>query len=157
MKILEAGPESSPELNAMIGDFVCGVIWGEPGRIPDFASLGVFDGDQLIAGVLYHNWYPETGVIELTSASISKRWLARPVLNAMFSLPFDRWNCQLCALRVSERNTGMISIAERFGFKSYRIPRLRGRDEAEIIFTLTDEDWRAHPSYRSGSSKGDVL
>lgn len=51
----------------------------------------------------------------------------------------------MVVLRVSERNAGMISIAERFGFTRHRIPRLRGRDEAEIIFTLTDNDWRAHP------------
>jgi len=44
---------------------------------------------------------------------------------------------------VSERNTGMVEIAQRFGFQGTLIPRLRGRTESEWIFTLTDDDWRA--------------
>ncbi len=111
----------------------------------DFTSMGVTEGTKLTAGVVFHNYAPEAGVIELSAASTSKRWLTRPVLKAMFGYPLDEIGCQMAVLRVSERNTGMIEIARRFGFDSYRIPRLRGRGEAEIIFTLTDNDWRAHP------------
>lgn len=106
--------------------------------------MGLVDGETVVAGVVYHNYYPEGGVIELSSASDDKRWLARPVVKAMFGYPFDQLGCQMVILRVSERNTGMVRIAERFGFTAYRIPRLRGRDEAEIIFTLTEETWRTH-------------
>lgn len=96
-----------------------------------------------VAGTLFHNWQPETGVIELTSASTDKRWLTRPVVKAMFGMAFDLIGAQLAALRVSERNTDMVAIAKRFGFDGVLIPRLRGRDEAEWIFTLTDDAWRA--------------
>lgn len=142
MKTVEAGPRSSPGLNAAIGDFVSTEIWGEPGRIEDYCSLGILDGDRLVAGVLYHNHYPDAGVIEMTAASVSKRWLTRPVLKAIFALPFDRFQCQLCVLRVSEHNRSMLRIAKAYGFHEYVIPRLRGRDEAEHILTLTDDDWR---------------
>jgi RimJ/RimL family protein N-acetyltransferase len=142
MKVIEAGPRSSPDLNQAIGDFVSIEIFGKPNQICNFCSMGVLDNDQLIAGVLYHNHYPDAGVIELSAASISKRWLTRPVLKAMFSLPFDRFGCQLCILRVSERNKPMLRIAKAYGFTEYVIPRLRGRDEAEHILTLTDDDWR---------------
>lgn len=142
MIVVEAGPRSSAELNTAIGDFVSNEIWGRPGQIENFCSLGILDGDRLVAGVLYHNHYPDTGVIEMTAASISKRWLTRPVLKAMFSLPFDRFGCQLCVLRVSENNKPMIRMAKAYGFAEYVIPRLRGRDEAEHILTLTDDDWR---------------
>lgn len=64
----------------------------------------------------------------------------------MFGYPFDEIGCQMVVIRVSERNAVMIAIAERFGFSPHRIPHLRGRGEAEIIFTLTDNDWRAHPA-----------
>lgn len=108
----------------------------------NYCSLGVLDDDRLVAGVLYHNHYPDAGVIELTAASISKRWLTRPVLKAIFALPFERFGCQLCVLRVSETNRSMLRIGRAYGFESYAIPRLRGRDEAEHILTLTDDDWR---------------
>lgn len=149
MNIIEAGPRSSPELNSAIGDFVSYEIWGEPGRVENFCSLGVFNSEKLIAGVLYHNHYPDAGVIEMTAAAVSKLWLTRPVLKAMFSLPFDRFGCQLCVLRISETNHNMLRIAQKFGFEAYRIPRLRGRGEDEIICTLTDDRWRGHRIHKA--------
>lgn len=142
MRTVEAGPRSSPGLNTVIGDFVSTEIWGEPGRVENYCALGILDGEKLIAGVLYHNHYPDAGVIEMTAASIDKRWLSRPVLKAMFSLPFDRFGCQLCVLRVSEHNRPMLRIARAYGFNEYIVPRLRGRHENEHILTLTDDTWR---------------
>jgi hypothetical protein len=31
-----------------------------------------------------------------------------------------------------------------YGFERYRIPRLRGRDEAENVFVLTEENWASN-------------
>jgi len=137
-------PNREPALSRAIGDFVSLSIFGKPGLIDRYVAMAVVDSGRVIAGVLYNNWHPENGVIEMHAASMDKRWLTRPVLKAMFSYPFDQMKCQLCALRVSERNKPMVRIAKAYGFKAYLIPRLRGRDEAEFILTLTDDDWRAN-------------
>ncbi|HEV7321589.1 MAG TPA: GNAT family N-acetyltransferase [Ensifer sp.] len=147
MRLLWGG-EGDPAANQVIADFVSAHIPGCSRGFADFTTMGVLDNAALVAGVVYHNYAPEAGVIELSAASTSKRWLTRPVLRAMFGYPFDEIGCQMIVLRVSERNAGMIAIAERFGFSPHRIPRLRGRDEAEILFTLTDNAWRAHPANR---------
>ena len=112
-------------------------------------SIGVIEGERLIGGTVFHNWNPEAGVIEMSSAGTSPRWLGRKMLKAIFGYVFDQIDCQIVVMRVSERNSRMIEIAKRFGFKGYLIPRLRGRDEAEWIFTLTDDQWRQHPLARS--------
>lgn len=112
-------------------------------------SIGVLEGERLIGGTVFHNWNPEAGVIEMSSAGTSPRWLGRKMLKAIFGYVFDQVGCQLVVMRVSERNSRMIEIAERFGFDGHLIPRLRGRDEAEWIFTLTDDQWRQHPLARS--------
>lgn len=105
--------------------------------------------DTLILGAtVLHNWYPETGVIELTSVSENPRWMSRKMINAVFGYAFDILQCQMVVLRVSEINTRMVNIAEGLGFKGYLIPRLRGRDEAEWIFCLTDDDWAVSPYRR---------
>lgn len=135
------GPRSSPLENATIGRFISKLIWGNPDRLSDYCTMAVIENDRLIAGVAYHNWHPESGVIELTSASASKRWLTRNVVNAMFELPFGRLGCQMCVLRVSEKNENMIHIARSFGFDEHFIPRLGGRDRGEFVFTLTDDQW----------------
>nr|WP_244498449.1 GNAT family protein [Aureimonas ureilytica] len=117
-------------------------------------GIGVLDDDgRLVAGVLYHGWEPEAGVIEMSSASLSRRWLTRPVLDAIFRYPFEGIGCQLVALRVSERNTHLHRILRAFGFAEFFIPRLRGRDEGEIIFTLTDDAWRSG-RFQKGATHG---
>lgn len=142
------GGAGNPATNHAIAGFVAARIDGCERGFADFTTLGVTEEGRLVAGVVYHNYSPEAGVVELSAAATSKGWLTRPVLKAMFGYPFDEIDCQMAVLRVSEENAGMVSIARRFGFTSYRIPRLRGREEAEIIFTLTDNDWRAHPVNR---------
>ncbi|MGL4811910.1 MAG: N-acetyltransferase [Beijerinckiaceae bacterium] len=131
------------ELNARVGDFVSRICFDRPGLIERYCSMAVFHEDKMVAGTLFHNWHPDSGVIEMTSASTDRRWLSRPVVRAMFTMAFDMIGAQLVALRVSERNADMVGIARRFGFQGVLIPRLRGRGEAEWVFTLTDDDWRA--------------
>ena len=142
MNLIWGGPRA-PDVNAAIEGFVAGLTGVRRGFGPS-ATLGVIEAETLVAGVVFHNWQPEEGVIEMSSASVSKRWLCRPVLNAMFGFCFEECGCQMVVLRVSERNAGMIDIARRFGFSETLIPRLRGRDEAEFIFTFTDDAWRGH-------------
>jgi RimJ/RimL family protein N-acetyltransferase len=138
-----ASESHRPELNARVGEFVSQQCFGRPDAVERFCSMGVFHGGELVAGTIFHNWHPDSGVLEMTSASINRRWLTRPVVRAIFHMAFDMIGAQMAVMRVSERNEGMVGIARRFGFDGVLIPRLRGRDEAEWVFTLTDDAWRA--------------
>lgn len=106
-------------------------------------GIAWMDGETMIAGTVYHNWYPEAGIIEMSSAADSPRWLTRKSLQTLFAYPFDQLGCQMVVLCMSERNLRMRDIARRFGFTEFVIPRLRGRDEAECVETLTVEQWQA--------------
>ena len=112
-------------------------------------AIGVVENERLIGGTCFHNHYPEAGVIEMSSAGTDPRWLSRRMIRAIFGYVFDQVGCQMVVMRVSERNARMVGIARKFGFDGHLIPRLRGRDEAEWIFTLTEEQWRQHPLARS--------
>lgn len=105
--------------------------------------MGVFDDETLIAVVLYNNYQPEAGVIEFHGAGSTPRWLTRPVLNAMFSYPIDEIGCQNVVTRNSAHNKRLHRILKSIGFEHVTIPRLRGRDEAECIFWLTDDAWKS--------------
>lgn len=109
-----------------------------------YVTMGVFDKGQLIAVILYNNYQPEAGVIEFHGAGTTPRWLTRPVLKAMFEYPFDQLGCQMVVTRTSERNTRLLRMLTAYGFDHVLVPRLRGRDEGERIFWLTEEDWRAN-------------
>lgn len=129
--------------HSVIGEFVCDIVFGDPHALDRYAALGFFEDGKLVAGVLFHNWYPQNGVMEMTAGSKSRKWLTRRTLYELMELVFDGFGNQLVVMRVSERNETMIRIARAYGFSETFIPRLRGRDEGEFIFTLTDDAWRS--------------
>jgi len=130
------------DVGGVVAAFVARLMGIERGFGPSTA-LGYVEDGELVGGTVFHNWEPEAGVIELSTAATTPRWLTPTVLHAIFAYPFEHLGCQMVVLRVAERNARMRRIAERFGFDAYPIPRLRGRDEADIIYTLTDDQWRS--------------
>lgn len=115
-----------------------------------FTAIGNTSKDgYLIGGTIFNGYHPEAGVVEMHSASTSAKWLSRDMINAIFGYAFDTLACQLVVLRVSPNNRRMSKIAEQFGFSGYRLPRLRGRNEDEMIYTLTSEQWAESPYRRA--------
>jgi RimJ/RimL family protein N-acetyltransferase len=139
--------------HSIIGEFVCNIVFGDPMALDRYAALGFIEDGELIAGVLYHNWHPENGVIEMTAGATSKRWLNRRTVQQLMALAFDGFNNQLAVMRVSEKNQSMIRIARAYGFSETFIPRLRGRDEGEFIFTLTDDEWRSGRFFKASQGR----
>lgn len=132
----------------LVGEWVAAQL-GYSGFDGNFlGAVGVAEAGSLIGGTVFHNHYAKEGVVEMTSASSNPRWLSRRMIRAIFTYAFDLLECQMVVLRVSETNTDMVNIADRFGFRGYLIPRLRGKNEAEWIFTLTDDQWRDSPFRR---------
>ena len=122
-----------------VGLFVAANIPGETG-FHNYNAIGF--GWPLVAGVVYHNWNPDGGVIELSSASTTRNWLSRANLKIIFGYPFDELDCQLCVARISEYNTRARRIWRALGATEYRIPRFYGRNEDVVIATLPVEAWR---------------
>ena len=114
-------------------------------------ALGVATDDlsAMAGGIVYHDWNPRAQIMELSGAAATQRWLTRPVLWQMFSYPFIGCGCQMVVMRVSERNEtqygrGIKRILKAYGFNETRIERLFGRGEDGLVYTLTDDDWRAN-------------
>lgn len=136
-----------------VADFVARHIPSCERGFGECRAIGVVLDGNLIAGAVYHDWHPEAGVIQMSAAATSARWLAPKVLHAIFAYPFEVIGVQMVVLQVKDSNTRMKRIAERFGFTGYPIPRLAGRNETAILYTLTDDAWRATAFERSGHGK----
>lgn len=141
MQLIWAG-DSSPAVRDAIVGFVARQVKGAERGFGNCVTMGVIDGETLIAGMVFHNYSPECQTIELSGAAISKRWLTRRVFNEMFSYAFDQAGCQMLVARHSEHNVPLRRMWNAIGANEYLIPRLRGRDEAEAIATYTAEAWR---------------
>ena len=129
--------------SAVVAEFVSRMIPGSGRGFGTCTAIGIIDDDgKLVAGLVYHNWYPETGVIEMSVAAINKRWITRTVLRAIFAYPFGQLDCQLVVFRVAPADKALRRILKAVGATEHVIPRLRGRNEAEVIITLADDAWK---------------
>lgn len=134
-------------LNAALKRWVADRIW--PGKQFDFgdaSAMGVFDNEKPLGALLWHNYEPDAGVMEFSAAADSRRWLTRPVLKAMFGYAFNGVGCQMvyCRTSAADRQTHLRRIFKAYGFDEIRVPRLYGRDEDGLLFTLTEERWRTN-------------
>src|SRR3569833_1392033 len=136
------GNNTDPAVNAGIGEFVARLVPDCETGFSNFVSMGVIRDDELVAGVLYHNWSPKTGAIEISAAASDPRWLTKTTLRALFSYPFEQIGCQIVVARIAESNKRARRMWKAIGSKEYLIPRLRGPNEAEAIMVLTDDAWR---------------
>lgn len=98
------------------------------------AALGVFHNDALTAGLIFHDYQPQWGTIEVSAAG--KGWATRPIMAAIVDYVFTQAGCRLLILRTSEHNKAVNRIARSLGFRGTAVPQLRGPDEAEILWTL---------------------
>ncbi|MFG6591284.1 hypothetical protein [Sulfitobacter sp. 1A12157] len=99
------------------------------------------ENDALAAIIVFHNYCPDAAVIEISAAAVTPRWAQRSVLREAFGYAFA--NCQMVVSRTSAENATVRKLWKAFGADEVVIPRLRGRDEAECIITLTDDAWAA--------------
>jgi RimJ/RimL family protein N-acetyltransferase len=119
-------------------------IWGKPKEFGIGRAMAVSDEGKIIAVVLYTNYDPDCGTIEISAASDNPLWLSKRVLREMFEFPFNGLKCQAVIMRGDIGNSNLSRIAPAYGFKRYEIPRLRGRDKIEAVYVLSDDDWNAN-------------
>ena len=126
----------------MVERFVAGLL-GYPRGFGECQAVGFLDRDgKLVAGVVYHQYQPEQGVIEISAASTCRNWLNRARLAEIFDYPF-RIGCRLVVARIGEHNARARRIWRSLGSDEYVIPALRSPTESEVIYTLSAEKWRA--------------
>lgn len=127
-----------------MADWVAARIWGRTGAFDSFKAMGVASANgRLVAGLVFHNWEPDAGVIEVSAAAVDRKWLTRRVATAAMTYAFKDCACQMVTARHDERNTPARKIWVALGSTETRIPRLYGRDADGIVATLTDEAWAA--------------
>lgn len=128
------------------------ILWNQPwvpeyvgaraGCRSDFGNCrtaGVFHMKRPIAGLVFHNWSPEFGLIEVSAAADDPRWASRGNLQELFGYVFSV--AQTCVARIHEDNERARRLWRSFGATEHLLPRLRGREASEAIMLLTDDAW----------------
>ena len=105
-------------------------------------AMGIARGKRVVAGLVFHNWEPEHGIIEISAAADDRRWMTRKVMAEAFGYAFGHVGCQMVIVRTDPQNKPARHIWLALGGTEYIIPRLRGRDLDGSIITLTAEQWQ---------------
>jgi len=138
-----------PDANAVVSQMVSNAIWGRPDMFGKQCSLGVFDGDGIMAGVVYNNYDPQAGIVELSAAAFRKGWLTRQTLNDMFAVAFDRLDCQSAIARHSANKKHLRRMWTAVGGQEFIVPRLSGRSAGNTALVILHDDvWKASRYYR---------
>ncbi len=124
-----------------VAGFVAQLL-GYPRGFGECQAIGFLDSaGRLQAGIVYHNYQPENGVIEISAASTCRTWLNRDRLRTIFDYPF-RIGCRMIVTRTGEHNKRVRRIWRSLGADEIIVPSLRSPTEAEVIYTLTREQWQ---------------
>lgn len=121
------------------------------GRLPDCelgfgncVTMGVLRGRELIAGLIYHNWRPAAGSIEISGAASDPRWLTRQSLALMHYYPFTDIHAQQVVMQLDAENERLQRQLASIGYKFILFPRMYGRERDGVIARLTYEAWAAN-------------
>jgi hypothetical protein len=136
--------------NKVVSDAVAAMIPQMHGRgFGNCTAIGVLDGQAMVAGIIYHNWEPGAGIIEMSVAGLpGVPWLSRETIRRMYSYPFDQLGCQMVINRMAADDERLLWQCERLGYSLIKFPRMLSRDRDGVIGQLTVEDWRSHPIHR---------
>jgi len=105
-------------------------------------AMGVVSKGKIVAGLVFHNWQPEHGLIEISGAAEDRRWMTRRVMAEALGYAFDQVGCQMIVAQQDLANEAPRKAWLALGASEYIIPRLRGRDRDGSIVTLTAEQWQ---------------
>ena len=113
-------------------------LWDGRRRFDHCTTIGFATAQEgLVAGVVYHNYEPDNGVIELSAYSSRRDRADKHIVSLIFGqYPFLQLGCRLLVARHSEHNLRARRIWAALGANEHPIPELRGPGEAEIIATL---------------------
>lgn len=124
------------------------VIYGATDDIRKWVSLHIFGCDdgfdektesiaavkdgKIIAAVTYHSFQPNHSV-EMSIASVDKRWATRHNLRAFFKYPFIDLRVKRVQTLCSAKEDGVILFNQRLGFKPEGYHRCAWHDGGDAI------------------------
>ena len=105
-------------------------------------AIGIVNENGLLGGLVYKNWQPELGTIEISGAALpGTNWFSRRTIQVMHEYPFRGCNCQMVIMTTMADNMIVLRILAAIGYTFYAIARLGGRDKDVVVCTLTVEQW----------------
>lgn len=105
-------------------------------------ALAFVQGDEIHGGLVFHGYEPERGIIEVSAASRSPKWITRTILGMATKFAYDTCQCHALVACTTPENRA-VDLWRALGATEVTVPHLMGRDKPEIVFVLTDAAWKS--------------
>jgi RimJ/RimL family protein N-acetyltransferase len=110
-----------------VADWVCKQLRLKPYPKGLYVAIGIVIDNKLIAGVIWHNYhtdnYDKPLLIEVTLATIDKRWATRHTLKELFQYPFHQLGVKRVQATCSRKAKRVRLTLKRLGFSYEGIVR----------------------------------
>lgn len=118
-------------------------------RIPDVdvgfgpcSAIGVISNGKMMAGVVYHDFQPRLGTIQLSMAAVNPMWARRANLRALLSYPFNQLGVFKAWIATASDNTHGLKTFEHIGFKREAVLAHQfGRKRHAIVMRMLKPDF----------------
>lgn len=114
-------------------EWASNIIFGIPDAWDDKArAMSVIEDGKIIAAVVYTDYIPNHSM-EMSIASIDKRWATRHNIKAFFSYPFIELGLKRVTTLCSANEGEIIMFNKRIGFKAEGLHRCAWHDGGDAV------------------------
>lgn len=107
------------------------------------SAIGVAKGEQIIAGMVYHDYQPAFGTIQLSMAAESPIWARREVIAGLLAYPFVQLGCFKVWTLTPIENERAIKVNIHCGFtKEATLAHQFGRKRHGVVCRLLQPDFQ---------------
>ena len=107
-------------------------------------AIGVLDDrGQLMCGVVYHDYRPECGTMQLSIASSNPMWARKETITQLLTYPFIDLKIYKCWITVPSDNTKSLATTKHIGFKQEAILHHQfGKDRHAHCMKMSRKDFK---------------
>lgn len=109
-------------------------------------AIGIATEEELVAGVVYHDYQPACGTMQLSMAAVSPRWATRGNIRALLAYPFDAVKVNKLWTATPSTNARALRFNKGIGFKPEGTLRHQfGPGVHAIISSIMAKEWHKMP------------
>lgn len=109
-------------------------------RWTDAQAIALASGDEIIAGMVVHDYVAEARNCQVTFAASTPKWATRHSIAAMIRYPFEQLGCRRLTTLIAQSNARSIRFNEGLGFQREGVVRFGQGDEDTLLYGLLREE-----------------
>ena len=125
-----------------VGEWVAKRIPHMLGEFENFRAIGVRDGNQPVAGVVYSDWIEDYGTVQISMAADTPRWAQRGIIKALLHYPFEQVGANKIWTATPETNERAMRFNFGIGLKKEAVLRHHfGKKRHAVIASMLRKEY----------------